>query len=116
MWIGELCRKMMSNCIVTMVCAYIVIPSFRNGSLILSMCMLEMCYRTVCSLGKSQPKQQMCDTIGDTYHCHLNRYLPHFSEGQVQHKGGFLGDPRGIAMGQGKSSKGTPIGQGQGRE
>jgi hypothetical protein len=49
------------------------------------------CYRTICSLGKSQPKHQVCDTTGNTYHCHLNRCPPHFSEGQVQHKGGFPG-------------------------
>jgi hypothetical protein len=61
------------------------------------------CYRTVCGLGKAQPKQQMCDTTGDTYHYHLNRYPPRFSEGQVQHKGGFLGDPRGIARGEARS-------------
>jgi hypothetical protein len=59
-------------------------------------------YCTVCSLGKFQPKSQSCDTIGDTYHCHLNRYPPRFSEGQVPHKGGFLGDPRGIAKGEAK--------------
>ena len=48
-----------------------------------------------------------------SYHCHLNRYPSCFSEGQVQHKGGFLGDPRRIAMGEAKSLKSAPIGQGQ---
>jgi hypothetical protein len=47
-------------------------------------------------LGKSQPKKQVCDITGNTYHCHLNRYSTRFSEGKVQNKSGFPGDPRGI--------------------
>jgi hypothetical protein len=61
---------------------------------------LQKCYRTNFSFGKAQPKQQVCETTRDTYHCHLNRYPSHFSEGQVQHKGGFPGDPMGIARGE----------------
>jgi hypothetical protein len=53
------------------------------------------CYHMICSYGKSQPKQQMCDIARDTYHCHLNKYPPRFSDGQVQHKGDFPGDLKG---------------------
>jgi hypothetical protein len=60
----------------------------------------SQCYHAICSLGKSQHKKQVCDTTRDTCHCHLNRYPPHFSDGQVQHKGDFQGDPRGIARGE----------------
>jgi hypothetical protein len=35
----------------------------------------EVCYHIVCSVGKSQPKQQVCDTNGDTYHCHCYRTI-----------------------------------------
>jgi len=65
----------------------------------------QKCYLTICSLGKSQPKQQVCDTTRNTYHFHLNRCPPHFSEGQVQQKGGFLGDPRGICKGGSKEQE-----------
>jgi hypothetical protein len=41
----------------------------------------KKCYRTICSLGKSQPKPQMCDTTGNNYRRHLNRCPPRFSEG-----------------------------------
>jgi len=70
----------------------------------------KFCYRTVCSLGKSQPKHQVCDTTGDTYHCHLNRYPLCFSVGKVQHKGGFSGDPKGIAKEKLRRRMEHPIG------
>jgi hypothetical protein len=73
-----------------------------------SNCVDEPCYHTVCSLGKSQLKQQVFDTIGDTYHCHLNKYPPCFSNGQVQHKGGFPGDPRGVVRERSRAEGTTP--------
>jgi hypothetical protein len=72
------------------------------------------CCHIVCSLGKNQPKQQVCGTTENTYHYQLNRCPPHFSEVKIEHKGGFLDDPRGIEMGGGRSLKSTPIGQDQG--
>jgi hypothetical protein len=38
----------------------------------------------------------------------LDRYSPRFSEGEILHKGGISGDPRGIETEGGEIMKGTP--------